>query len=52
MKSSHHSVAACNDCHTPHNIVINDIKAEKAKWGDGHQIGAGARPSAEGAVHD
>ena len=20
-KSSHHSVAACNDCHTPHNLV-------------------------------
>jgi cytochrome c nitrite reductase small subunit len=21
VKSSHHSVATCNDCHTPHNIV-------------------------------
>jgi cytochrome c nitrite reductase small subunit len=21
QKSSHHGVAACNDCHTPHNIV-------------------------------
>ncbi len=21
IKSSHHSVATCNDCHTPHNIV-------------------------------
>jgi cytochrome c nitrite reductase small subunit len=21
MKSSHHSSAACNDCHTPHNLV-------------------------------
>ncbi len=21
QKSSHHSVAACNDCHTPHNLV-------------------------------
>jgi len=21
LKSSHHSVATCNDCHTPHNIV-------------------------------
>ena len=23
MKSSHHSVAACNDCHTPHNMWGN-----------------------------
>src|SRR5207249_1317898 len=21
MKSSHHSAATCNDCHTPHNII-------------------------------
>ena len=21
IKSSHHSVATCNDCHTPHNII-------------------------------
>ena len=21
QKSSHHSVATCNDCHTPHNLI-------------------------------
>lgn len=22
MKSSHHAVAVCNDCHTPHNFIL------------------------------
>jgi cytochrome c nitrite reductase small subunit len=33
MKSSHHSVAACNDCHTPHNIVGKyAVKANNGFW--------------------
>ncbi|HEY0971023.1 MAG TPA: cytochrome c nitrite reductase small subunit [Gemmatimonadales bacterium] len=29
-KSSHHSVATCNDCHTPHDNIVNKylVKAE------------------------
>jgi cytochrome c nitrite reductase small subunit len=33
MKSSHHSVAACNDCHTPHNIIGKyAVKANNGFW--------------------
>jgi cytochrome c nitrite reductase small subunit len=33
MKSSHHSVATCNDCHTPHNIVGKyAVKANNGFW--------------------
>jgi len=33
MKSSHHSVAVCNDCHTPHNIVGKyAVKANNGFW--------------------
>jgi len=36
LKSSHHSVASCNDCHTPHNIVGK--YAVKAKDGFLHSF--------------
>lgn len=33
LKSSHHSVATCNDCHTPHNFVGKyATKAENGFW--------------------
>jgi len=33
MKSSHHSVATCNDCHTPHDLVGKyATKAENGFW--------------------
>lgn len=33
MKSSHHSVATCNDCHTPHDIVGKyTTKADNGFW--------------------
>ena len=33
LKSSHHSVATCNDCHTPHDFVGKyATKAENGFW--------------------
>src|SRR5256884_6732431 len=33
MKSSHHSAATCNDCHTPHNIIGKyAVKANDGFW--------------------
>lgn len=33
QKASHHHVAVCNDCHTPHNLVGKYvIKAENGFW--------------------
>lgn len=33
QRSSHHHVAACNDCHTPHNFVGKYVaKAENGFW--------------------
>ncbi len=33
MKSSHRSVATCNDCHTPHDLVRKYVtKAENGFW--------------------
>ena len=33
LKSSHHSVATCNDCHTPHDLVGKyATKAENGFW--------------------
>ena len=33
LKSSHHSAATCNDCHTPHNIVGKyAVKANDGFW--------------------
>lgn len=33
LKSSHHSVAACNDCHLPHRLIPKlAIKAENGFW--------------------
>src|SRR5215467_16137382 len=33
MKSSHHSVAACNDCHTPHNLIGKyAVKVKNGFW--------------------
>jgi cytochrome c nitrite reductase small subunit len=33
QKASHHAVATCNDCHTPHNFVANYwTKAENGFW--------------------
>jgi cytochrome c nitrite reductase small subunit len=33
MKSSHRSVAGCNDCHTPHNLVFKYLtKAQNGFW--------------------
>lgn len=33
MKGPHHAVAACNDCHTPHNLVAKyAIKARNGFW--------------------
>jgi cytochrome c nitrite reductase small subunit len=33
MKSSHHSVATCNDCHTPYNIIGKyAVKANNGFW--------------------
>jgi cytochrome c nitrite reductase small subunit len=33
LKSSHHSAATCNDCHTPHNIVGKyAVKANNGFW--------------------
>jgi cytochrome c nitrite reductase small subunit len=33
LKSSHHSVAACNDCHTPHNLFGKyAVKANNGFW--------------------
>jgi cytochrome c nitrite reductase small subunit len=33
MKSSHHSVAACNDCHTPYNLIGKyAVKANNGFW--------------------
>jgi cytochrome c nitrite reductase small subunit len=32
-KSTHHAVATCNDCHTPHNIVGKyTVKAKNGFW--------------------
>ena len=33
LKSPHHAVATCNDCHTPHNLIGKYIsKAENGFW--------------------
>ena len=33
LKSSHHSVATCNDCHTPHNLIGKyAVKANNGFW--------------------
>ena len=33
IKASHHAVATCNDCHTPHNIVGKyTVKARNGFW--------------------
>jgi cytochrome c nitrite reductase small subunit len=33
LKSSHHAVATCNDCHTPHNIIGKYVtKASNGFW--------------------
>ena len=33
MKGSHHSVATCNDCHTPHDLVGKyTVKARNGFW--------------------
>lgn len=33
VKSSHHTVATCNDCHTPHNVVGKYVvKARNGFW--------------------
>ena len=33
QKASHHGVAACNDCHTPHEFVPKYmVKAENGFW--------------------
>src|SRR5215472_1631045 len=33
QKSSHHSVATCNDCHTPHNLIGKyAVKANNGFW--------------------
>jgi cytochrome c nitrite reductase small subunit len=33
MKGSHHTVATCNDCHTPHNVVGKYVvKARNGFW--------------------
>jgi cytochrome c nitrite reductase small subunit len=33
LKSSHHAVATCNDCHSPHSIVPKLMtKAENGFW--------------------
>ena len=33
MKGSHHAVATCNDCHTPHNLVGKYmVKAKNGFW--------------------
>ncbi len=33
IKSSHHAVATCNDCHTPHDLLSKYIvKAENGFW--------------------
>jgi cytochrome c nitrite reductase small subunit len=33
LKSSHRSVAACNDCHTPHNVIGKyAVKAKNGFW--------------------
>ena len=33
LKSSHHVVAVCNDCHTPHNIIGKyAVKANNGFW--------------------
>jgi cytochrome c nitrite reductase small subunit len=33
QKASHHNVAVCNDCHTPHNLVGKYLtKAENGIW--------------------
>jgi cytochrome c nitrite reductase small subunit len=33
MKGSHHAVATCNDCHTPHNLVGKYVvKARNGFW--------------------
>ena len=37
QKSSHHAVAGCNDCHTPHDNVV-DKYAVKAKNGFWHSF--------------
>ena len=33
LKSSHHSVATCNDCHTPHNLIGKyAVKVDNGFW--------------------
>jgi cytochrome c nitrite reductase small subunit len=33
LKSSHHAVATCNDCHTPHSLIPKYVtKAENGFW--------------------
>lgn len=33
LKSSHHSAATCNDCHTPHNVIGKYlVKANNGFW--------------------
>ena len=33
MKGSHHTVATCNDCHTPHNVIGKYVvKARNGFW--------------------
>jgi cytochrome c nitrite reductase small subunit len=37
MKGSHHGVATCNDCHTPHNLVGKYlVKARNGFWHSFH----------------
>ena len=38
VKSSHHSVAGCNDCHTPHDNIVAKY-ATKASNGFWHSLG-------------
>ena len=36
IKSSHHDVAVCNDCHTPHDLVGKyTLRGDETVWQDG-----------------
>ena len=60
VKSSHHSVATCNDCHTPHNVVgkyavkatdgfLHSFYFTTGKYPDNIEISSLGRKVVEGA---
>jgi cytochrome c nitrite reductase small subunit len=57
QKSSHHTVATCNDCHTPHDLVgkyytkaSNGFDPNHRAQSSGHRTGMSILPSDHGRI--